>query len=682
MGKPEKPSDAIAMPPRPIPLPVLPESIPAELKATNAWVMWRYVWKGKRWTKPPFKCNGGSASSTNPDTWASFSKAHAAYQLGGFDGIGIVLQDDIAGIDLDHCVSDDKWAPWAAEIVEHFKNTYIEGSPSGDGLRVLTRGLVEHSGKGLINKRIEVYGKGSARYLTITGQRLTHSPAGLTEQQRALDWLHTTHMRKPSARPGPKREPTPLALSDDDIIEKACSARNGEKFSKLFAGDLSDNASASEADMALCYMLAFWTPDAAQIDRIVRKSGLVREKWDEYRGDRTYGERTVAKALENDAERYSTPSTGFPGKGKPRELSVIWMRDICPKLTALWRVSKLLPEVGLAVIFGESGSGKTYLCLDLAVHVAAGREWCGRRCTPGVVVYIAAENPVSAENRIALWRQQYPECKDAPLAVLPSAVNLCDPQADLQAIIKLLEEIESSAGQIALVVVDTLARSMGTGDENSARDMGATISACDAIRDRFTTLVALVHHSGKDSSKGARGHSSLKAAVDVEIEVSKSAGSHFAKVTKLRDGATGATFAFKLVPAILGHDEEGEEVTACLVTELREMPETQSASRTKLSFAQQIALDELHGLIGSSGKCREASAAEIERGAQCGQAVAKVEDWRQACYLGGISAGDQDAKRQAFKRALRAFQVSHRVTVGGDSVWVTEGGHRTDRDKA
>lgn len=119
-------------------------------------------------------------------------------------------------------------------------------------------------------------------------------------------------------------------------------------------------------------------------------------------------------------------------------LQVKWLRDIEPKLTALWRVHHLLPQVGLAVIYGESGSGKSYLALDVAAHVALGRDWCDRRCKPGVVVFIAAENPASAENRIATWKQHHVDVSDAPLAVLPALINLRDPSADLPEILALL----------------------------------------------------------------------------------------------------------------------------------------------------------------------------------------------------------------------------------------------------
>lgn len=679
MGKPEKPTEAIAMLPRPIPLPVLPESIPAELKAMNAWVMWRYVWKDKRWTKPPLKCNGRSASVTNPKTWTTFDEAFAAYQIGGFDGIGIVLQDDIAGIDLDHCVIDDSLEPWAAEILECFGGTYIERSPSGNGYRLFARGKIAQSGKGAINKRIEVYGTGSPRYMTVTGHRLADSPAGLTKQQRALDWLHITHIMRLASKQEPRQHSACSSLNDIELVTAICRSKYGSRFDRLRRGDPCEHTSQSEADFELCRILAAWTSDSEQIDRVFRESGLIRDKWDELRGTQTYGQLTIAKALSARLELGGLAASA-PGASM-RGMSLIWLRDVSARLSARWLVGKLLPHTGLAVVYGESGCGKTFICLDIALHVAAGFPWAGRRCMSGVVVYIAAENPASVENRAALWRQSHPDSASAPFAVLPHTVNLHDHAADLGNLLDLLDMAQEEHGHIALVVMDTLARAMGTGDENTAKDMGAITAACDSIRDRFDCLVMLVHHTGKDANRGARGHSSLKAATDVEIEIKQDGPRRFAEVTKLRDGPRGACFEFRLEELLVGQDEEGEEVTTCLVSEVHEMTPEPKRKPKKRSAAQALALSALYKLVDFSAASRAASDVEILLGARPGQQVVTVDEWRQACYFRGISDGDQGAKQKAFSRAFAALRDEGCISIAGDYIWPTEGDTRTGPDK-
>lgn len=141
-------------------------------------------------------------------------------------------------------------------------------------------------------------------------------------------------------------------------------------------------------------------------------------------------------------------------------------------------------------------------------------------------------------------------------------------------------------------------------------------------------------------------------------------------MTKLRDGPAGAAFTFKLQPVVLGLDEDGAEVTACLVTDLQEATETPRAPRDRLTAVQRIALDALNWLLDSRDKRRPAPQEAINGGARIGQYVVTFEDWRQACYFRAISDGEQDAKRKAFKRAASDLQASHRVQIGGEFVWL------------
>lgn len=291
---------------RPTPLPVNAAEIPDSLKAQPAWVCWRYELRDGRWTKPPLKPDGtGYAKTTDPASWGGFDEALATYQRGHADGVGIVLVDGVAGVDIDHALTDGH-APetWAAEITERFNAAYIERSPGGDGLRIFCRGKPQRSGKGGPDNRLEVYAKGSPRYLTVTGQRWPGASGEVTEQQAALDWLHGRFMAKET---GAKRERSGFGSTktDDEIIRSAREAKNGAKFAAVFTGGGGEDRSAG--DQALCNLLAFWTRDPAQIDRIFRRSGLMRDKWDERRGAQTYGELTVASALNFVTENHATP---------------------------------------------------------------------------------------------------------------------------------------------------------------------------------------------------------------------------------------------------------------------------------------------------------------------------------------------------------------------------------------
>ena len=186
--------------------------------------------------------------------------------------------------------------------------SYAEYSPSATGLHLLLWGTIP---KGLRlalpsswphshpKAAIEIYGQG--RYFTVTGWQVAGTPATIERRQEALDALYTELIRARTPHPAPEA-PTashPVVLPDDErLLQKAMAAGNGEKFRALFAGETAGYLSTSEADLALCLLLAFWTGrDAARIDRLFRRSGLLRDKWESRRGASTYGQDTIQKAI-------------------------------------------------------------------------------------------------------------------------------------------------------------------------------------------------------------------------------------------------------------------------------------------------------------------------------------------------------------------------------------------------
>ncbi len=320
-----KPFNAYDVESKPVPLPVIADQIPDELKARPQWVAWRYELKKGHWTKPPQNPrNGGYASTTDPMTWCCFDDALRAYLSGGFDGIGIVVRDDIVGIDLDHIIdSDGAIEPWAQEVVSQFDGCYVEHSPSGTGLRIFTLGEAQRSGKGGPGNRLEIYDKDSPRFLTVTGQQASGAvrPAPV-----ALHWLHDKFMQKaesPKSTQIPQRPAPSSLLADQALLSRARQARNGANFSALFDSPPAEGDDHSSRDLALCNLLAFWAArDAAQIDRLFRQSALMRSKWDGRRGVQTYGERTIREAISKCTETYSglpTPAGSQSGFAADKE---------------------------------------------------------------------------------------------------------------------------------------------------------------------------------------------------------------------------------------------------------------------------------------------------------------------------------------------------------------------------
>ena len=282
------------------------EKIPQYLKDNGQFCNWRYELRDGNKTKVPYV--SGTKRKANVDDPNTFVAFETAVSATGYDGIGIRVSGSIVGIDLDHCMEDGKLLPWAQEIVDRFNVTYIEISPSGEGIRIfclLPSGFVYDTQTYYIKKgNIEVYIPGHTnRFLTVTGNAITETP--VTETADALTWLLDTYMRRPTPPTPAVAAPGESYLGDDEVICKASASKNGEKFTRLWNGDITGYKSQSEADAALVSILAFWcSGDKAQMDRLFRQSCLMREKWDSLRGADTYGNTVINKMVARMTDYY------------------------------------------------------------------------------------------------------------------------------------------------------------------------------------------------------------------------------------------------------------------------------------------------------------------------------------------------------------------------------------------
>lgn len=251
--------------------------------------------------------------------------------------------------------------------------------------------------------------------------------------------------------------------------------------------------------------------------------------------------------------------------GALRKLDRIDFSDIRPQLTTSYVVKRLIKPATLVAINGASGSGKTFFGVDLGLHVAGGRAWRGHRVRRGLVAYFALEGAASAQNRIVAWRSKHLAPMEAvPFCVCPGPINLRE-RADVDAVLAFVLEAEAEHGEkCVLVIVDTLSRAMAGGKENQSEDMTALIAGADAVKNGTGAAVVLVHHLGKDESRGGRGHSSLKGALDTEIEIGRDGEDRTATVTKQRDDVEGQRFGFRLEVVELGMDDEGDLITSCV----------------------------------------------------------------------------------------------------------------------
>jgi hypothetical protein len=249
-----------------------------------------------------------------------------------------------------------------------------------------------------------------------------------------------------------------------------------------------------------------------------------------------------------------------------RSMRGIDFANMQPHLGDPYLVKGLAGRGTLVGILGASGAGKTFLAADLATHIAAGRPWRGRRVKGGLVVYCALEGAVSAERRFVACRERFSNCR---LRMLTGGLNLRDP-ADVQRLVVFIQAAQAEHGQkCAAVFVDTLSRALAGGNENDSEHMGALIVGADLVKVATGATVFLVHHFGKDETRGGRGWSGLKGALDTEIEVTcegEDGKLKVATVSKQRDlPGERSRLGFTLHAVQLGLDEDGEPVTTCLV---------------------------------------------------------------------------------------------------------------------
>lgn len=233
-----------------------------------------------------------------------------------------------------------------------------------------------------------------------------------------------------------------------------------------------------------------------------------------------------------------------------------------------WLIKGFLPRAQLAVVYGASGSGKSFLVFDMVAAICRGQDWRGMRTAQGKAVYVCAEGANGFRGRmVAYARQNDISLAEIGMGVIDAAPNLTEKED----VLELIKELRK-CGRQDVIVIDTFARAMAGKNENDSKDVGTVVANCDMIRRKTGAMVILIHHSGKDAAKGARGSSALRAAADAEIEVVRTREYRAATVTKMKDGEDGAELAFNLNTIVLGLDDDGEEITSCVVEHKAAIP--------------------------------------------------------------------------------------------------------------
>ena len=221
-------------------------------------------------------------------------------------------------------------------------------------------------------------------------------------------------------------------------------------------------------------------------------------------------------------------------------------------LNLKWLIKDLFPLMSFGMIYGPSGSFKSFLAIDLTCSIATGLPWNGKRVRKGAVLYIAAEGQLGISRRIKAWEiANGVQAND--VFILGHSLYVAEEHAQ-KAAIDAIQEIKTQTGlNVEMIVIDTLARCY-TGDENTATDMAKFIAGCDTIRAATNASVLCIHHSGRDERKGARGSSALRAACDYEFQVKRTGKAKLLTFinTKQKDGDEAPDLTFELDTVDLG----------------------------------------------------------------------------------------------------------------------------------
>lgn len=422
------------------------ENIPIELIERNNWILWKWILRENKWTKPLYQINGKNAKSDDPSTWTDY---HTAYEtlnsVDDFDGIGFVISDGsgYTGIDWDDCLDGYTIAAEIKEWLYRF-DSYTEISPSQHGLKTLIKGKLPSIGHH--SKNIGVFDK--TRYFCITGNILNGFSKAIESRQKELDAFIRTYWPL-DYKPTKKAECKPLPPTEQDIIEKALTANDGGKFRKLWNGDWSDYTSQSEADMALCCKLAFWVDkDPNKIDSMFRQSGLMRDKWD--RED--YRDKTLKRALATSSDTYSGAIT----KNN--------------KIVTKYNIKTVAPQIGptdAILDFLNNCSNREFSFRDCYTHV---KQLCGNNTNEPSVRTIL-HRMVKQGKRIASHERSGHYRILACEFKLMDLVNAKFIETDIEMPLNLNKLVDLKAGQIVLVagvtntgktsfMIDFMARNM------------------------------------------------------------------------------------------------------------------------------------------------------------------------------------------------------------------------------
>ena len=672
--------------------------VPEELQALPAWLIWRYEQhEGEpKPRKVPFYVEGGrrygvQGSPQDRGKLTTFAMARDEAMKRGFDGIGFALMPDwgITALDFDKCVAPDGSLPH--EIVEIIGDTYSEYSPSGEGVRAFVRGNLGNNKSYAENGRYGFETFNTNGFVTITGRHtpycevmgtentiadasahvvdlasrrfartaassMAHDPADFMAGYAPKIGLTVERMRElvEALDPDMRRDPwrnVGFALhhecdGDENGFEiwddwssggteyPGTEALRGqwESFERRAGSDQKPITMATVIKMAkqAGASISLNPMQAASVDELMQVAVLAAEM-----------------AAASPVQGMQTPAD-FDGR-----FPIVTAGELSRRKPGGWLVKGVLPQADLVVLYGASGSGKSFVGIDIMAAIAQGVPWRGRKTQKGRGLIIAAEGGASVGKRFeAYCRHHNINADDLDIGLIVAPPNFMN-KDDISEIVKAVV----AAGGADIIMVDTFAQVTPGANENAGEDMGLALANARALALATGAVILMVHHAGKDLHRGSRGWSGIKAAADAELEIIKHEnGQREIRISKMKDGDDGLSWGFRLEILVVGLDDDGDEITSCVAIEA-ELPKPDADDKPRSG-------------VKKLGRVATHILETIETAVDPFLAEMSFDDLVKLCVDGmpAPEPGKRDIRRQEVQRSLKG------LTTGADAPLVIEHG--------
>jgi hypothetical protein len=577
--------------------------VPAPLRDLPLFLCWRLEPRYEGDPKPlkvPYyplgnKRVGRQGAPEDRSQLTTFAVARDQAAKRGMTGIGIALLEgyDLVAIDVDNCVTDGKLP---SEILHAVGSTYAEYSPSGRGIRAIMRGNIGNHKAPTTDTDYGFEVFSTTGFCTLTGNALDHIDIlGLEDTVgKVSPEIKVICERRFGSSTARVSDPDDFMVGREPKIGLSISQM--EELLSVLDPDM-PREDWIKPGMALHHEcdgddtgFEIWNEWSAQGSKYPGEESL-RTQWDSFERRKGSGHRQVTMAsvmkMAKEAGAISTPRptlaatvddlrAAMSAVAATPTLGVFTPEDYTGRfpITSLavsimlepggWLIKNVLPAAGLIVLYGASGSGKTFVAIDLAYAIAMGVQWRGNRVKKGRVLIIAAEGGKGMSKRLKAYLKHHkidPNDADIGLLTVPPNFLLSEDVTELAAAV-------AASGGADVIIVDTFAQVTPGANENSSEDVGLALGNARALEMATGATVMAVDHTGKDTSKGVRGWSGKFAAADAVLEVVKyENGTRELRIAKMKDGDDGLKWGFRLETIVVGVDADGDPITSCVAVE-------------------------------------------------------------------------------------------------------------------